>query len=76
MPINELIAERSGGASLAGDNPDLGDDGRPDTTSAETSMRTVQMLPPYLHNQDIANRSALLLTATGMSIVWLLNKVV
>lgn len=74
MPINELIAERYGGARPTGERPPQ-DDGRPDQSLPETTLRTGRMMPPFLHNQLIEERSALVLVATGVSIVWLLGMV-
>lgn len=75
MPVNALIAERHGGADPTGSEPPE-EDGRPDSAPPETSLRTHRMMPPYIHNQRIAERSALVLVATGVSIVWLMNMVV
>lgn len=74
MPINELLAERHGGATPTKEKKP--NDGRPDQSEPETTMRTGDWLPPYLHNQTLTNRSLVSLIATGLSIIWVLRKVV
>lgn len=74
MPVNDIIAE----LSVPGNGPDAGeapsDDGRPDPDSSQaTTMRTPRMIPPYIHNQTLSNRSALALVGTVASLLGALS---
>lgn len=78
MPLNDIIAERHGGATPASDSlPE--NDGAPDTENDDTrtTFRNLdKMMPPYLHNQTMSNRSMFTMVGTGLSIIFILGKMV
>ena len=75
MPVNEIIAEiQPTSTNKKQKAPE--DDGRPDPEAKETTMRTPKMMPPWIHNQTLTDRSVLTLVGTVLSILGLLERVI
>lgn len=75
MPINSIIAERdSGGGITKPEESDLPDaDPEIKENPPETTLVTRTMMPPYIHNQTVGQRSVLALVSTGIGMIWMLN---
>lgn len=69
MPINEIVAEAIQNPEVVehGNAPE--DDGTPVDEPQPTTLNTGRMLPPYIHNQTLDNRGALLLVGSLLGIV-------
>lgn len=63
MAINAIVAEVSEpGYNDYSESEPPEEDGRPDGEPAPTTMNTPRMLPPWVHNQTLDDRSLLGMT--------------
>jgi len=75
MPINDIISEIQPTANnLKEKAPE--NDGRPDTDKEATTMQTPPMIPPWIHNQTLTDRSVITLIGTVMGVLGLLRRVI
>jgi len=75
MPVNDIIAEIQPKPNNRKDKAPE-EDGRPDTEQKATTMRTPRMMPPWVHNQTLTDRSVITLIGTVLSILGLLRRVI
>lgn len=77
MPINAIVsevAERQTATPVeSGNAPQMG--GQPTGEPAPTTMNNGSMLPPYLHNQTLDDRSALMLLGTVLGVIGMVRQV-
>jgi len=74
MPVNEIIAEITPEPTTRKDKSPQ-NDGRPDTEQKETSFRTGYMMPPYVHNQTMGNRSLITLVSAVLTVLGMIRRV-
>lgn len=76
MPVNDIVATLQPRADPVESKDLPEDDGRPDPDEQkETTLRTPRMMPPYIHNQTIGDRSMWELAGVVIGLYGLLKKV-
>lgn len=78
MPINDIVSELAArqSTSVVEREGAPTDDGAPAGEPEPTTMNvTDPMLPPFLHNQTLDKRGAVVLVGTVMALVGLIHKV-
>lgn len=75
MPLNDIVASTAERPATDGSAPEA--DKAPDAGEGrETTMRTPRMMPPYIHVQNIGEKSALEMYGTVALVVTLALKLV
>lgn len=75
MPFADVVAAQKGADPMSdGDAPK--DMNAPTGQPEPTTMNTPDMIPPYIHNQTVGNRSAYVLFAMVLGITQLLKRFV
>lgn len=75
MPVNEIVAEATGGTSPVERTEAPEDDGAPSGKPEPTTLNTPRLMPPYIHNQTLDNRGALMMLTTVLTLIGLVQTV-
>ena len=77
MPVNDIVATLQTSADPVEQTQPPKNDGRPNPDEKqETTLRTPRLMPPYLHNQTMGDRSMWELVGLVLGLYGLLKKVI